>query len=78
VAVQYFGDYTRLHVSASCIIPTSVALRQRLWLPTVLISSKQPAWVRMVQLYTNGLREFSTYCKVRTGSDSRHSQRNHI
>jgi hypothetical protein len=67
VPVQYFGDYTRMHVPAACVIPTSVALRQRLWLPTVLISSKQPAWLRMVQLYTNGLREFSTYCKVRAG-----------
>jgi len=62
--VQYFGDYTRVRVAASCLVPCSVALQQHVWLPTVL--TKRKSYARMVTSYLIGLRELITYCKVGT------------
>lgn len=62
--MQYFGDYTRVRVAASCLLPCSVALQQHVWLPTVL--TKRKSYARMVNSYLIGLREFITYCKVGT------------
>jgi hypothetical protein len=64
VCIQYFGDYSRARVPVSCLIPTKVALQQRLWLKTVLINRKEANWVNQVKSYRIGLREFITYCKV--------------
>lgn len=65
MSIQYFGDYSRSRVPVSCLIPTGVALQQRLWLTTVLTNRKQSNWVNQVKSYRIGLREFITYCKVR-------------
>lgn len=63
VCLQYFGDYSRARVSASSLLPCTVALQQRLWLPTVL--NRKKGFARTVNSYIIGLREFITYCKVR-------------
>jgi hypothetical protein len=63
--VQYFGDYSRARVSPAALIPPSVALAQRLWLPPVLTACKGRGLARMVDVYLVGLREFITYCRVR-------------
>lgn len=64
VAVQFFGDYSRMRVPVSSLIPTQVALKQRLWLPTVVNTSTKAEWIKMVKIYRIGLRECITYCKV--------------
>ena len=62
--MQFFGDYTRMRVPVASLIPPKIALKQRLWLPTVSCTSRKADWVRMVKIYQIGLREFITYCKV--------------
>jgi hypothetical protein len=64
VCIQYFGDYSRARVPVGCLVPTKVALQQRLWLKTVLCNRKEATWVNQVKTYRIGLREFITYCKV--------------
>jgi hypothetical protein len=53
-----------MRVPVASLIPPKIALKQRLWLPTVSCTSRKADWVRMVKIYQIGLREFITYCKV--------------
>jgi hypothetical protein len=62
--VQYFGDYTRARVSPAALVPPSVALSQRLWLPPVLRAARGRGYARVVDVYLVGLKEFATYCRV--------------